>query len=93
MYRANSVTGCADLLTKEMKVFINQGPECDSNAPNYQYYSWPAEADLTALCTHKAEFSMKKTVVDRCTALTTNTNLMNAKTSCDAEQEDSASAC
>jgi hypothetical protein len=86
MYRANRTTSCTDLLTKEMKVYINQGPGCDSNAINYQYYSWPAEADLTDLCTHKFEFSSTKAAVDRCSALT-------SKLSCDAARESSVPSC
>jgi hypothetical protein len=77
MYRANSVTGCADLLTKEMKVYINQGPGCDSNATNHQYYSWPALGNVNGICTHRNSYSYKRVVVDKCTPL-------SSKSSCDA---------
>ena len=71
MYMNNSQANNLELLTKTMKVYINEGQKtCESTATNFQYYSWPAEAGLTAICTHKSEFSSNNSVVDRCSALT-----------------------
>ena len=77
MHKANSETTCSNLLTKEMKVYINQGPGCDSNATNYQYYSWPALGNVNGICTHRNSYSYKRVVVDKCTPL-------SSKSSCDA---------
>ena len=35
LYRANSSTADISLLSKSMKVYINQGPACDNTAANY----------------------------------------------------------
>jgi hypothetical protein len=77
LYEGNSNPENNSLRNLSMGVYINQGPGCDSTASNYKYYSWPAEAGLTAICTHKPDYSSNESTVDKCSPLA-------SKTACDA---------